>query len=94
MLVHDDFGSLIQLTLALQAANLDVAAFIDSIAASAALETPRAVAVLITRIHFGSDAANGITLSLLARRKRPAIKVIFTASLSLRQRSKLPHRMA
>jgi DNA-binding NtrC family response regulator len=78
VLVHDDPDFLIQMTVALHNAGFDVAAYIDPEAASAALETPSTVELLITRVQFSSVTTNGIALSLLARRKRPHMKVVFT----------------
>lgn len=88
VLVHDDPTFLIPLASALQAAHLDTAAYIDPIAASAALDTPRTVELLVTRIQFSSGGTNGIALSLLVRRKRPHIKVLFTALQELAGQAK------
>jgi hypothetical protein len=37
------------------------------------------VEVLITRVRFPPKKPNGIALALMARHKRPGIKVLFTA---------------
>ena len=48
-------------------------------AALDALENAQRVEVLITRVRFPPGKPNGIALALMARHKRPGIKVLFTA---------------
>jgi DNA-binding NtrC family response regulator len=78
VLVHADREFLTTAEAALRTAGLGVAAFSSSLAALAALEVAAIAEVLITCANFpkASDP-NGISLALLARTRRPDIKVIF-----------------
>jgi len=49
----------------------------DPLAALSALEDARRVEVLVTRLHFGPGKSNGVALALMARLKRPGVRVVF-----------------
>jgi hypothetical protein len=53
----------------------DVRGYSDPLAALSALEDARRVEVLLTRLHFGPGKSNGVALALMARLKRPGVKV-------------------
>jgi len=55
----------------------DVRGYSDPLAALNALEDARRVEVLLTRLHFGPGKSNGVALALMARLKRPGVKVVF-----------------
>ena len=57
----------------------DVVSFMDSMAALDALETAPIVEVLITRVLLPEGQPNGVSLGLMARLKRPDVKVLFVA---------------
>ena len=77
--VHDEIDFLATAVSALQLAGYEVADFTDPLAALAALEQARQIDLLITRIDFGVGKLHGIALARMARSKRPAVKVLFTA---------------
>jgi DNA-binding NtrC family response regulator len=77
--VHDEPKSSKQTVEALRLVRYEVAAFIDPMAALDALENAQRVEVLITRVRFPRGKPNGTALALMARHKRPGIKVLFTA---------------
>jgi DNA-binding NtrC family response regulator len=79
VLVHDDVRFRDEATLALQATGLEVMAFSGSMAALTALESAKTVELLITRVSFPAGTPNGISLALVARAKRPGLKVLFTS---------------
>jgi DNA-binding NtrC family response regulator len=79
VVVHDEPKFSKQTVEALRLAGYEVAAFIDPMAALDALENAQRVEVLITRVRFPLGKPNGIALALMARHKRPGIKVLFTA---------------
>ena len=78
VLVHADREFLATAEAALRATGLGVAAFSSSLAALAALEVAAIAKILITCADFpkASDP-NGISRALLARTRRPDIKVVF-----------------
>ena len=49
------------------------------VALTALEKAPERVEVLITRMQFGEGKINGLSLALMARTQRSAIKVVFTA---------------
>ncbi len=77
--VHDDPGFAEPAVAALRAAGYDVVAFHDSMAAIYALERPKRVKLLITRVRLPSGMPNGVALACMARLKQPGIKVLFTS---------------
>jgi DNA-binding NtrC family response regulator len=79
VIVHSEEEFLGQLSVALKEAGHEVAAFVDSMAALAALDHARTVEILITRAEFPAGQPNGVALALMARTKRPGIQVIFVA---------------
>ena len=50
-----------------------------------ALEYPKHIELLITRVRFPSGKPNGVALARMARIKRPGIKVLFTAFPEVQQ---------
>ena len=85
VVAHDDPGFVDNTVMALRAAGYDVAAFGDSMSAFAALEAADRVEVLITRLLFPEGQPNGVALGLMARMKRPGIKVLFVASQDMEE---------
>ena len=79
VVVHDEPKFSKQTVDALRLVGYEVAAFTDPMAALDALENAQRVEVLITRVRFPPRKPNGIALALMARHKRPGIKVLFTA---------------
>jgi DNA-binding NtrC family response regulator len=79
VVVHDEPKFSKQTVDALRLVGYEVAAFTDPMAALDALENAQRVEVLITRVRFPPGKPNGIALALMARHKRPGIKVLFTA---------------
>jgi DNA-binding NtrC family response regulator len=79
VVAHDDAEFVGNTVVALQDAGYDVAVFADSMSALAALEAAQRVEVLITRVLFPAGQPNGVSLGLMARFKRPRIKVLFVA---------------
>ena len=77
VLVHDDRDFLASAGAALRAAAIEVAAFSSSLAALEALEQASIVKVLVARDNFAARGdPNGISLVLVARRRRPALKAV------------------
>jgi DNA-binding NtrC family response regulator len=83
--VHNDPGFAEPAVAALQAAGYDVVGFQDSTSAICALERPKHVKLLITRVRFPSGMPNGVALACMARLKQPGIKVLFTSFPEVRQ---------
>jgi DNA-binding NtrC family response regulator len=77
VLVHDDRDFLGSAESALRAAGIEVATFSSSLAALEALEQASVAKVLVTRDNFAARGdPNGISLVLVARRRRPALKAV------------------
>jgi DNA-binding NtrC family response regulator len=70
---------------ALVAAGHDVRAFTDTMSALKALERAQRVEVLVTRVVFPPGQPNGVSLALIARLKRPGVKVLFAAEHETRE---------
>ena len=51
----------------------------NSMSTLVALEAAQRVEVLITRVLFPEGLPNGVSLALMARLKRPEVKVLFVA---------------
>ena len=79
VLAHDDPEFVHNTVPALRAAGYDVIAFADSMSALTALEAAHRVEVLITRVLFPEGQPNGVSLGLMARLKRPGLKVLYVA---------------
>jgi DNA-binding NtrC family response regulator len=77
VIVHDDSNLTAQTKAALEQKGFDVAAFTDPLAALPALENARSADLLITRVDFGPGKPHGVSLALMARMRRPRIKVLF-----------------
>jgi CheY-like chemotaxis protein len=80
----------------IRAAGHDVMTFADPIEALAALEQHAAVELLITRLRFGPGKPHGRSLALMAKLRRPGLKILFTALPEFRDQADhigefLPH---
>src|ERR1700733_9740059 len=67
------------------AAGHDVRAFTDTMSALKALERAQRVEVLVTRVVFPAGQPNGVSLALIAKLKRPGVKVLFAAEHETRE---------
>ena len=80
VVVHDDPEFVARTATGLRVAGYDVATFTDTLAATDALDkAERIVEVLITRVLFPKGQPHGVALALMARMKRPGVKVLFVA---------------
>jgi CheY-like chemotaxis protein len=77
LMVEDDPAFADALDRGLRAARFDVVAVNDSLAALRLLESDRPVDMLLTDIKMPEGQPHGIALSLMARRQRPSLPVIF-----------------
>ena len=59
------------LSASLREAGYDVVAFLDSMSGIEALEHPKRIELLITRVRFPAGTPNGAALARMARVKRP-----------------------
>lgn len=78
VVVHDDPVFLGDTTTSLRLAGHEVAEYADPMAALDALLGVERIEVLVTRVQFAPGKPHGISLAQMARRRRPALKVIFT----------------
>ena len=85
VLVHDDPEFARPALASLREAGYDVVAFPDSMSGIEALEHPRRIELLITRVRFPLGTPNGAALARIARLKRPGIKVLFASFPEVRQ---------
>jgi CheY-like chemotaxis protein len=79
VVVHDDPEFIDITAAALTAAGHDVLAFTSSMTAIDALEAAQQIEVLVTRVIFPNGQPNGVSLALMARTKKPRVKVLFVA---------------
>ena len=79
VLVHDDHTFSEAVVEALQAADHDVAAFDDVLAAWEALREASTIEVLITRVQFGPGKPHGVSLAQFARTSCPRVRILFVA---------------
>jgi DNA-binding NtrC family response regulator len=79
LVVHDDTGFTERTAAALVAAGYEVSAVTSSMSAIEALEDVRQIEVLVTRVTFPDGQPNGVALALMARVKKPGLKVLFVA---------------
>jgi len=79
VVVHDDPEFAEQVVSALAGLGHDAVAFTDPMKALEALDDPKKIELLITRVRFQPGKPNGVSLARMARQKRPRIKVLFTA---------------
>jgi DNA-binding NtrC family response regulator len=68
----------------LRFAGYQVAVFADPMRALDALDVAEKVELLITRVNFPSGKPNGVALALMARNRRPGIRVVFTARAEMK----------
>ena len=85
VVVHDNSDFVQSVVASLQAAGYDTVAFSDSMSGIDALEHPKRIELLITRVRFPEGTPNGAALARMARLKRPGIKVLFTSFPEVRQ---------
>jgi len=79
IVVHDDPSFTERTAAALVAAGHDVRAFTSSMSAINALEGAQRIEVLVTRVVFPAGQPNGVAVALMARMKKPGVKVLFAA---------------
>ena len=79
IVVHDDPRFTERTAAALVAAGHDVRAFTSSMSAIKAFEGTQQIEVLVTRVIFPEGQPNGVSLALMARVKKPGVKVPFAA---------------
>ena len=75
--VHDDPAFLASAASAIQRSGYTVAAFSDPMQALSTLEKAKSAELLVTRAEFSRGKPNGVSLALMARVRRPGIKVLF-----------------
>ncbi len=80
VVVHDEPDFVEQMVETLTAAGWEAAGFSDPMAAIQAFDDADRIDLLITRVRFGPRKPHGISLALMAKIKRPRIKLLFTAS--------------
>ncbi|MGH6990071.1 MAG: hypothetical protein ACREFD_14135 [Stellaceae bacterium] len=80
VVVHDDPDFVETVRTSLQLENYDVIAFTDTLAALKALEAARLTDILITGTRFPAGTPNGVSLALMARYKRPNVKILVAAA--------------
>jgi DNA-binding NtrC family response regulator len=85
VVVHNDPEFTERTVAALVAAGHDVRAFTDTMSALKALERAQRVEVLVTRVVFPPGQPNGVSLALMAKLKRPGMKVLFAAQHETRE---------
>jgi DNA-binding NtrC family response regulator len=85
VIVHDEAEFADATLAALRGAGYDAIAIMDSMSGIDALEHPKHVELLITRVRFPSGTPNGAALARMARLKRPGIKVRFASFPEVRQ---------
>jgi DNA-binding NtrC family response regulator len=79
LVVHDGPGLTERTAAALVTAGHEVSAVTSSMSAIEALEDARQIEVLVTRVTFPEGQPNGVALALMARVKKPGLKVLFVA---------------
>jgi DNA-binding NtrC family response regulator len=79
VVVHDEPEFIDQAVKALTRAGWEAVGFSDSMAAVHALDHADKIDLLITRVQLGAHKPHGVSLALMAKSKRPKIKVLFTA---------------
>ena len=80
VVVHDDPEFLALTVNALRDDGHDTAAFSVTMSALDALDAASSCEVLITRVQFPPGQPHGVSLALMARNKRPGIKILFAAA--------------
>jgi hypothetical protein len=80
VVVLDDLDFAAQAVGGLAAQNYEAIALPDPLAALDALESPVRVEVLITCTIHAEGQPNGVSLALMARSKRPDVKIIFVGT--------------
>lgn len=85
VLVHDEPEFVCATLTVIRRAGYDIIAFMDSMSGINALEHPKHIELLITRVRFPAGTPNGAALARMARLKRPGIKVLFASFAEVRQ---------
>lgn len=82
--VHDDFDFTASTVAVLRhvVGDDDAALFTSSMAAVKALELAQKIEVLIRRTEFPEGQPNGISLGLMARIRRPGVKILLLATVA------------
>jgi DNA-binding NtrC family response regulator len=77
--VYDDPEFTERVAATLTQAGYDVAAFTDPMLALDALDAAKTIEMLITGVIFGPGKPHGLALALMARARRPNIRILFMA---------------
>ena len=85
ILVHDYQALVGELSAALEAAGYSVAPFLDPMRALDVISSASTAEILITKVDFGPGKPNGVALALMARYRRPGIRIIFPAKPEMRE---------
>jgi DNA-binding NtrC family response regulator len=85
IVVDDDAAYADEVGRAFMAAGHEVRVFPDPLASLDALEAATRVELLITRVEFPAGRSNGAALALMARQKRPGVKVLFVCRSEYRK---------
>jgi CheY-like chemotaxis protein len=84
VLVHNAARFASESASALRGAGYDVAVFTDPMQALDALDADATVELLITRVNYPGGKPHGVALALMARNRRPGIRVVFTARAEMK----------
>jgi DNA-binding NtrC family response regulator len=79
VVVHDDAAFLGDLVNTLTRAGYEVAGFLETRAALAAIEADEQIEMLITRVAFPAGMPHGVSLAQMARLKHRIMKILFIA---------------
>lgn len=85
VIVHNDTEFTGPVSRCLREDGYDVMVFPDPLVALNALEAAERVELLITRVEFPAGRSNGRALALMARRRRPGVKVLFVCRPQFRK---------
>jgi DNA-binding NtrC family response regulator len=85
VVVLDDSGLAAQTATAFNAAGYEAVSFADSMAGIEALTDADRIELLITSVNFAAGQPNGVSLALMARMRRPGLKVLFIGGAELRE---------
>jgi len=83
VVVHDEASIRDEFVSALHRAGYKVAGFSETRTALAVIEAGGHIELLITRVTFPKGTQHGVSLALMARLKRPNLKVLFVARQEL-----------
>ena len=77
VIVHDEPCYAEKLAAPLNRAGFETALFPDALAAMAALDAPRRIRLLITRVAFAPGRSNGVALARMLRGRVASVKFLF-----------------